>query len=38
VPSLILIVDSDLKVAHICPLFKKNGIHNLGHFIRAGGK
>ena len=35
--SLIPIVDSDLKVARICPLSNRNGIHNMGDFITAGG-
>jgi hypothetical protein len=38
VHSLIPIVDSDLKVAPICPVFNRNGIHNVGNFVRAGGK
>ena len=37
VHSLIAILDSDLMVAHISPL-NRNGIHNVGNFVRAGGK
>jgi hypothetical protein len=34
----ILIADNELKVAHICPRFSRDGTPKADDFIRAGGQ